>query len=277
MTHVSGATHTDSVSYSVKADDQWWPFIAKEPVIHVYLDNNEVKESGTYRFSILKISEDYEFLNPASVIDKVKLGVGTFTSNPIAQDFANSADKMFRVGSVYTFNSSYECFVASSLCLYQQIDNFHHFGFTQSATLIDNAKFYIPKAKSKNNGADAVDYRTIVNANVASGQIRAFDYELPDLPPDRIITWSDKIGIQIGYLFDYGVGGNNRLNSLPGNTAMYIAGSGKLYPFGWCVSDTSIPEAYSNKSAVCFRRFIDRNVINSNGIISSIVFEYNGH
>ena len=277
LTHVSGATHTDSVSYSVKIADQWWPFITKEPVIHVYLNNTEIKESGTYRFSILKISEDYEILNPASVIDKVKLGVGTFTSNPVAQDFANLADKMFRVGSVYTFNSAYECFVATSLCLYQEVANFRHFGFTQSTPLIDNAKFYIPKAKSKNNGADAVDYRTIVDANVAPGLIRLFDYEVPNLPPDRIITWSDKIGIQIGYLFDYGVGGNNRLSALPGNSAINIAGSGKLYPYGWCVSSTSIPEAYSNKSAVCFRRFIDRNVINSNGIISSIAFEYNRH
>ena len=280
LTHVQNAQHTNSISYTSSSRSQWSPFYKTEPIKKVFIDNSEILESGSYYFNTLKITEIYEILNPASVLDKIKQSYGQFTQNPTPQDFSSTADVLLKIINTYTFTSADTCFVATNLCMIQEVSCFDHFGFTQCAGPSgNNSKVYIPKAKSRNNGADtSMDYRTIVDRNSCSGMIRLRDYENYEdnnvVPPDRILAFDDNIGIYLGYMFDYGVGGKNRRSALPNNTAIYISSSTKLYPWGWC---ETVQGQYESRSAVCFRKFIDRNKINTNGVISSIVFEYENH
>ena len=281
LTHVENANHISDIVYTSSARYQWLPFYKSEPVKKVFIDNSEVSENGQYYFNTLKITELYEILNPASVLDKIKLAHGTFAENPTPQNFSSTADVLLKISNTYTFTGADMCFVATNLCLVQEVTTcFDHFGFTQCAGPNGtNSKIYIPKAKSRNNGSDlTIDYRTIVDRNSCSGMIRLFDYENYEdtniVPPDRILAYDDTIGIYLGYMFDYGVGGKNRRAALPSNTAIYISSTTKLYPYGWTGSATGI---YQNRSAVCFRKFIDRSKINTNGIISSMTFEYEGH
>lgn len=276
FTHVNGATHTTSFTSSDRRIDQWMP-ICKTLNRKLFLDDKEISQSGIYQFEQIKIVESYNILNPASVLSVIQQRVGTFTQNPLPIDLVDSADIAISHQIVYTFKSAVENFISTNTTFYQHL-SLDRFGFTQCIELpygdnFGTLKLYIPKAKSKNNGADAVDFRTIVNASEGAGQIEYNDFENPLLPPDRQLQFNNEIGIQVGYLFDYGVGGNNRADALVNHAAIYQSPSGmKMYPNG--ISGWKISEDFKTFSAVCFKIFLDRNKINTNGVIAKTVFEY---
>jgi hypothetical protein len=240
----------------------------------VYLDGKEILENGEYTFDEMQIVETYDVLNPASVLEKIQSGVGTFSQNPLPTDFAGVADSVMEHSITYTFKGANQNMIATSVTYIQPV-SFDHFGFTQCIELPseNGLKLYIPKAKSKNNGQDEVDFRTIVDASMGTGYIEGNDFENPNLPPDRELQFNPEIGVMIGYLFDYGVGGNNRKDALVNHKAIYQSSNGlKMYPLG--ISGNTLTQ-YGGFSAVCFKSFLDRSGINTGGVIAKNVFEYN--
>ena len=274
LTHVSGATHTGDITITDVSWTQWLPVCAS-PSIHTYIDGKEITTDGVYSFKKMEVVESYDILNPESVMELLRQNVGTFSGNPTPEDFAAGADKMLRLNVQYTFNSAAECCVTTNIIFFQAV-NLNYFGFSQANPMDDtNLKVYIPKAKSLNNGADSIDFRTIVSATGYNGNIMTNDWENPLLPPDRFMQFNDVGAFWMGYLFDYGVGGNNRASAL-NNIAYYISTTGaKMYPYG-VQGDGSAENTLSKYSAVCFRKFIDRAKVNVNGIISAFTIEYGG-
>lgn len=274
FTHISGATHTEQFTITARSISQWLP-ICRTISRRVFLDGVEVLQSGEYSFDEMQVVELYNILNPADVLLRVQNGVGTFTQNPVPTDFSASA-VVISHAITYTFTGADVNFISTNTTYHQTV-SFDHFGFTQCIELpADNGlKLYIPKAKSKNNGADAVDFRTIVDASEGTGSIRYNDFEVTSRPPDRMLQFNPEVGIMIGYLPDYGVGGPNREAALVNHTAYYQSNAGlKMYPYG--ISGNVFADGYESYSAVCFKTFIDRAGINTGGVISRNVFEYNG-
>lgn len=271
LTHKSGALNTGSILISEAEKKQWYCAI-RLANLSVILDDNLISESGDYEFNKMEICEDYDVLNPASVIEQIKSGVGTFSETPNPQSFS-TADKVVRHSIIYRFDSAYDWKIITNFIAYQDI-NIGYFGFTQQNVLSgSDIHMYIPKALPISNGQEVLDFRTIAPHNNVPQimNITSEYWENPLLPPDRWLEFSENIGLHSGYLFDYGVGGDNRKDNI--NNAFFLYTSRKCYPHG---IDTKISVNEGDSfSAVTWRKYIDRDSINTNGIISKNVFEYN--
>lgn len=268
FSHISGATHTDSFTITTSSVAQWHS-ASRVADLSVFIDGEKVTESGTYGFKKLSVCENYDVLNPASVLDLVKAGVGTFTDNPNPNSFT-AADKVVRHSIVYGFKNAAEWTIATDFIAYQNI-NIGYFGFTQMYYLTGgNLKFYLPKSLP----IDGKDFRQIeAIGSISSAYAFTSDYwENPNLPPDRWLEFDDNIGIHSGFLFDYGVGGNNRKDYV--NNAITLNSTRKLYPHG--IDNKVSVSAGDTFSAVVWRSYLDRAKINTGGIISTNAVEYAG-
>lgn len=270
--HVSGATHTNSFTTTAAVMNQMWN--QTRPVsLNISADGKPVTESGDYKFNILDICEVYDVINQADSLAEIKRRVGTFTANPIFTKLAN-VNSAARHSTTYSFNNAGSWRIAVDYTAIQNIV-LDYFGFTQMAVLPgDNIKLYIPKALPISNGEETIDFRTIAPHNnvPATMNLTSEYWENPQLPPDRWLEYSENIGVASGYLFDYGVGGENRKDNI--NNAFFLYTSRKVYPHG---IDSKISlQAGESKSAVVFRSYKDVDKINKNGIILANTVEYNG-
>lgn len=268
LTHVSGATHTDDIVITASVSQQFYSSL-RVADLSVYVDGEKITENGRYSFKRLNICENYDVLNPASVLEKIKAGVGTFTSNPNPNSFT-TADKVTRHSITYGFNNAAEWRIATNFVAYQDI-NITYFGFTQMGVISGtNRKMYIPKALP----IGGKDFRQIADwSSLSSTLYLTSEYwENPNLPPDRWLEFSDSIGVHSGYLFDFGVGGNNRKDFV--NKAFFLNTSLKCYPYG--IDNKITVNGGDVFSAVVWRSYLDRSKINTGGIIATNVVEYDG-
>ena len=270
-THVSGATHTESFTVTESVLKQMYNQ-TRPCIFNIIADDKEITESGDYEFNDLKICETYDVINQADTLKEIQRLVGTFTSNPIFTELDN-INTTVKHASIYHFKNAATWFLNVSFIAQQQI-SLGYFGFTQQLPLSGDIKMYIPKALPISNGEETLDFRTIVPYNRVpqTMNINTSYWENPNLPPDRWLEYSDKIGLASGYLFDYGVGGTNRKDNV--KNAFFLYTSRKCYPYGIDGSATNIT-AGTIKSAVVFRRYINPQKINKNGIILVDSFEYN--
>lgn len=271
LTHKSGATHTDSITLGSDGAQKQFKASLAVKALKFIADGKELTEPGDYYFSHLDICEEYDVFNVASVIEKIKEGVGTFTANPLPNSF-DDADKVVRHSIIYGFDAANDWKMAIDFILYQNII-LSYYGFTQQTPVDGNSIYmYIPKTLPISNGEETIDFRTIVPYNrvPSSMNITSTYWENPQLPPDRWMQYNDNIALHSGYLFDYGVGGNNRKDNI--NNAFYLYTSRKCYPHGISGVPTHAGDVYS---AVVWRKYIDRSEVNTNGVIARNVFEYN--
>lgn len=271
LTHKSGATHTDNIVIASSQFKQWWCGITK-PTLTIVIDGDTITESGDYTFNQLSVCEDYDVINPASAIEQIKNNVGTYTTTPNPGEIT-TADKVTRHSLIYQFDSAKDWKIITNFIAYQNI-NLTYFGFTQQDVLVgSNVKMYIPKTLPISNGSDTIDFRTIADYNTvpSSMAITSTYWEKPLFPPDRWLQYSENIGIHSGFLFDYGVGGNDRKNNV--NTAFSLYNTRKCYPYG--IDSKITVNAGNSFTAVVWRSYLDRTQINVNGIISKNVIEYN--
>lgn len=268
LTHVSGAAHTGNIVITASVVQQFYSSL-RVADLSVYVDGEKITENGRYAFKHLDICENYDVLNPASVLEKIKAGVGTFTSNPNPNSFT-TADKVTRHSITYGFNNAAEWRIATNFVAYQDII-ISYFGFTQMAAIQGaNRKMYLPKTLPING----IDFRQIVDWSSLSIALDLTSeyWENPNLPPDRWLEFSDSIGVHSGYLFDFGVGGNNRKDFV--NNAFFLNTTLKCYPHG--IDNKITVNGGDVFSAVVWRSYLDRSKINTGGIIATNVVEYDG-
>lgn len=273
FTHVSGATHTTAFTAASVDTTQWWPAFAS-PNTKVYLDGEPIGVAGEYNFREMVVSEIYDIINPASALEIVKSNVGAYTENPKPGDLSG-ADKYARISITYTFSGADKCIIATSLAAYQELGG-GYAGFIQQSPLSINSGqaryLYMPTVHSLNGGETNVDLRTLVDMSTfAPCSIKKIDCDNPQKPVDRWVQLAPSIGFTSGYLFDYGVGGNNR-NGVIDTLACHISSAPKMYPHGL---DGEM-SALENYSAVCFRNYIPRNEMTVAGLLAKNIFEYKG-
>ena len=154
--------------------------------------------------------------------------MGTFSANPTYNDLGQ--DKNTRFSLVYKFTTGGQCMIATNFIAYQNID-IGYFGFIQQGVLDgSNVNLYIPKTLPIMDGSTEKDFRTIADHNtVTTSMFLTSEYwENPLLPPDRWLQFSENVGLFIGYMFDYGVGGVNRKDMV--NNPIWIFTTRKNVP-----------------------------------------------
>lgn len=270
LTHVSGATNQEPIVVTSINDSTQLRGAMEIVSTKIYADGVEITESGDYPFSKLEICQIYDVFNTVSLLKKIQSNVGNFTANPVLAELG--ADKVARHSNVYTYVGADLWFINNTVTFYQDV-TFVKTAFTQQQKLSDSIRLYIPKALPANTSG--VDYRTVPMfpsmGNSEADTLTSAFWENPLLPPDRYLEYSASIGIASGYLFDYGVGGHNRKDCI--NTAFVIQGTKKLYPYG-IDSYVNPVKAGDSHSAICFRRYVDRASLNTDGVICTNVFEY---
>ena len=271
--HKQGATNTASFTVSDVAalSDNQLRSAMEMAGTAVYVDGKQVTESGDYPFSKLEICENYDILNTASIVDKLQEAAGTFEDNPKIYELG--ADKAARHSLVYTFVGADLWFVNKTLTFYQSVrsDSGDESLFMMNQLISGSSiKLYIPKAVVSINGTDI---RSISNFSSLGSEVNipTAAWENPLLPPDRYLQYSTAIGLSSGYLFDYGIGGNNRKDCI--SNAFYLPTTRKVYPIGIDAASVTC-NAGDSYSAVCFRKYFIPSSIDQNGVICNTVFEY---
>lgn len=268
-THINGATNISSFTVTDSAVAQLKPATRLQD-IRIYADDKLITENGKYEFSELKVCEIYDIKNVADILSRIKDSVGTYISNPPFGELEN-IPSVARMSISYIFKSASQWFMAISFTALQNME-FHFFGFTQQQILSgSNIKLYIPKLLPINNGFSNVDFRTYIPLEVSSNIIATSEYwENPNLPPDRWIETNDNVAVHSGYLFDYGVGGDNRKDNI--SEALHLYTTKKMYPRG---ANTKIQLNEGNGiGAVVWRTYIPISKINKSGILCINSFEY---
>lgn len=276
-THSSGGVNTDSFTVTSATMAQGKP-IEKLDETFIYVDGKRITESGNYNFSDkVIISQNYRIANPASVLSAVRSNAGSFTGHPNYSELPN-VDFCVKLNISYIFSDAAHCFVSQTLT-YLQTQSLGYFGYIQQELISgDNKKMYIPKTLPW--GTNNLDFRTnpdfTASTITTDVNIPSELWENPLLPPDRSIQNSDITVFSAGYLYDYGVGGNNRKDVI--NNAFNInRASRKVYPHGIDYkvnNNTPIPEG-SSYSAVAFRIYSPVSEFNQNGTLLANTFEFN--
>ena len=240
----------------------------------IFVDGIEIVESGTYNFgNKVVISQNYYIANPSSILSAVQNLHGTFTTHPI---FYNLTGVEFcaKLNISYIFTDASHCFVVQTLS-YLQNQKLGYFGFIQSGAISDTeqTKLYIPKALQ----VGTFDFRTnpVYNSttHTTSLDITSEYWENELLPPDRWIMNDSNIAFNAGYLFDYGVGGNNRKDNI-GN-AFFLYTSRKMYPHGIDGMKLGNVSGGSSYSSVAYRIYKPSSEFEQNGKRMINCFEFN--
>ena len=267
LTHISGATHTNSMSVSGVSAQQLKP---AEKVIdkHLILDGDEIVEHGTYTFAQMKIEEVYEIYNPASVLAIIQSNVGNYTSNPIYNDLGADVNAIHSL--VYIFDSATDVKVITSFTAMQYMSA--SFGFMQKGVMQgQQMKMYIPKTKSITISGNTYDFASIENYNslTSNVSITKTDWVSENDAPDRFMEFDENIGVCGGILFDCGIY-QDRKNLV--STAIRLASTRKVYPYGF---EGKILNAGDSYFAVNFRKHVSVSNINQSGVLCNLLFEYN--
>ena len=246
-----------------------WYCATDVPDLDVFVDGNRVTQDGDYPCIEIKVCEAYDIYNVQSVLEKLRLGVGTYTDNPNPASFT-AADRCTRLTNTYFFHSAEQWFVATTLSAFQNID-FVSFGFTQQGAL-SSSSLYIPKTLPVSIGESTIDFRTCpaYPAHSDTVYITSETSETPNLPPDRWLAFNTDIAIHSGLMYDFGVGGARRKDVV--DKYFYLPSTLKIYPRG--IDNKISIAAGDSYSAVAWRTYLDRSTVMANGVISVNKFVY---
>ena len=274
-THISGGTNTGNIVATAATVSQGKPVEKLDETV-VAVDGVRVSQLGTYKFKdTVIISQNYKIANYSSILNVLKANVGTYTDHPDYSEL-EGVDYCAKLSISYIYTDAAHLFVSQSIT-FLQTQEFGLFGFIQKAAFSGaNTRLYIPKALPVAN-ADNLDFRTNPLYGITvSTYISSSYFENPNLPPDRFIMSNNNIAFSSGYLFDYGVGGNNRKDMVE-NAILLNYPTKKIYPRGIDKGKVGATQTKgSNYSAVCFRNFSPVGTFNQDGKLLLNSFEYNG-
>ena len=235
LTHVEGATHTDTMTGYTRTQYLLAP-IDKNHTKKVLLDGiTEASDDGEYRAeAFVDIVEEYDVINPQGIIPTILANMpqGGYTENPEIDG-----------GSTFLhFSNIYRILSDGTMLLFSSLDNdvpvtLNYWGATQyaqktSASTFGGALFrYIPKALPIDNR----DFRTpfnMANWNFTANITTQY-WEDADNPPDRLLhLYTDGngqyvAGFAVGYLPVADGSGSERKTNI--SNAMYLYQTQKAY------------------------------------------------
>lgn len=266
LTHVSGATHTTSISISSAAQDQL-SYSINDNIVKIYIDEREITEDGIHNCYKANIKESYNILDYVDII--------TYMQNHIGADFSSDTVR-HEIDSIIAVNNMVEI-TASNEVVYTKIKAIKNCylvncGFMQASVLTASNSGtvyrYLNGVASGNNFAsdtlvDMTNYST-------SYDIRNTMLINADKPTNRCVdickdgSGNILYGFTFGFVPDMSYGSDEYRKNLP--TLWDLRNTRKSYPY--CIYNT---EFNSNQfiDVVGYRHYImpGQDITNRSSIV----------
>lgn len=256
LTHVSGATNTETIVFSDPTMDFILPAINRHSLKIMTADNVEISGNGKLHGEYFDVVESYDIVDPVAAINYLKLNVGSCTNDSVADD---SIQSLCKVNLVYRITSGCGCTVYQSIDSIENV-NYVYAGLIQCMKIGDYA--YVPDAF--NNDVQLLSGTTL--------PIDTPTWNDASKVPYRYYEFSDasfSTGFFIGY--DPRIGMANNSNRILNCTdaGMYYS-THKVYPR--LINNVTINSG-ETVEAVCFRC----PIIKRNDGSLAVTFNYVGN
>ena len=226
LTHVSGATNTQSVDVTNRTGGQLYPSVNNQKVDYV-LDGKVLTGDGTYSGDTLQVVESYRIMDYKDIIDWSRANIG--------EAFANDdIESVVEIKNIYTFTKGLRISTSHSLTAIKPV-SLMRCGFLQAVAIglsghktirtmpgvsVDGCTFDV--------GQDLTDYNT--NLLITDGHLKD-----SITPPSYYTDWlvdsenNRKYGFSMGYIPDKT---NSKNSDRLQNSSIYwdLRSSRKSYP-----------------------------------------------
>lgn len=267
LTHSQGAVNTEEIKDFEVINDQLTPIVCHENKKILLNGFIEVSSGGTYSAKYIDIIEEYNIINPSSIVAYLQenMPTGGYTDNPAL----NVGSVVAKVKNIYRFLSDGTMLVITDFTNLIQI-NMGYIGIIQNMIPSEKILRYIPKAKSVTVGKNTYEFR--IPRDMALPMSDAVNltseyWEVPNSPPDRLIDFYkdvsgvSKIGFVVGYLPT-----EDNMASRNVNNAWFLYTTKKSYPHFVDNSLQNPLQAGTTIRGMAYRKFYDIPSDNSNRI-----------
>lgn len=259
LTHVSGATNTESFTPSAVSSKQMYPVI-KNRILKCAVDGQTLPTlDGTfYYYDNATFNESYEIMNKSSIVEWLITKVGT---SPTPSQYDGTSD--LSVSMSYVFDTNGNCTIYTDFLALNAVAEFQDIMFIQCQkfmTGFGNIRYYIPNSLPLTHESISYDFRTLqdMTSFTASSRIN-FTHDKCEAGKqlcDRVLQLNDNVGMSVGYLPVLDAASDIRRTNAS-NKALQISELSKIYMS--CIDGLQTSLAAGDYfSAVCYRNFYKR-------------------
>ena len=237
LSHVSGATHTSTVSISGGSSDQVYPSV-NHNTEKIIINGNEITDDGTYYCDGFDIIEHYEIIDYAKLNTYLKAHIGSSI-----EDVKNNIDSVLALDYVYHITTNgeviYSCATAiEETCLANS-------GFLQGYVLSSNGNTVYRYVNGVKNGSTFASSNLVDMTNYSTTNY-IYKTDLIDgaKPTNRCVDIAKdsnneiKYGFAFGFIPDLSDGSDAKRASLDSTFVWDMRNSKKSYPL--CASNKSL-------------------------------------
>ena len=249
LSHVSGATHTDTVSISGGLNDQFWPAINHRSV-KIIANGEEITGSTSFATNNLKVYEHYEIMDYADMVSVMQNNVGS-----ALDDIKDSVDSMLALDYVYEIVSGSEIIYTTATALSEA--GLVNSGFMQAEILdaVGGSVYRYANGIKDSNAFASSSLHDMTNYS-DNVQIKPSDMIDANKPTNRVVDLCMSAGqilygFTIGFIPDMSYGSDAKRKDL--STIWDMRSSKKIYP--WCVADKTLASGES-VGVIGYRHYI---------------------
>lgn len=222
LTHVSGATHTTSIT---KEGETVSNAIRAEYIRNVdyYMDNNKLETDGKYYTDNIKVIENYSILSYKGIYDWAVSHIGSNYKENLAD-----IDVTIEQSNIYAFDNELTCIITSNITAVEKV-HLQDCGFLQSYK-INGATRYMFGINPINNQ----DFTQGINvSNITTSLIVSKTYwRNENIAPSYYIDYLVNKGLSftMGYLPEFSSSSIATRKDIISNRAWELRDTGKSYP-----------------------------------------------
>ena len=235
LSHVSGATHTDSVSFSTATSIQMLPTFKNYHLTFTDENGKQITGNGAYSaYNYFQVDEYYELFDVVDLVTKLIANVGSNT-NASYYDVGIESDLIIQ--NSYKVFANGSIVVACNAIPMKSGVYVEYFGGVQSIKIGDD--IYAP----------FTTLDSIQTQGSSSIELTPSAWRDPDFPAYKMYQFSGNNGFAVGYCIDYGQGipATRKTKVAEGSGAGFWYGSShKMYPHFYEYVLTNAPDLYGN-------------------------------
>ena len=269
LTHVSGATHTDTVPISGMTESQLYPSVNNHS-LDIYANGKKITQNGAYITSRLIVKEHYEIMD--------FIGMSNYLKAHIGSDLAtvrNNIDSVLALDYTYIITEDSEV-IYSCVRAIDEI-NLANSGFIQATAIYGNNGTVYRYVNGVKNGTDFASSSLVDMTNYnADKTIKKSDLIDPSKPVNRCVdickdgNGNILYGFVIGFIPDKSFGADSKRASILTSDSSVIwdmRSTKKSYPY--CVYNKTLSTGESI-NVVTYRHYIMPNTPITNETVINI-------
>ena len=219
LTHVSGATHTGTVTITTASSVQMLPTFKNYSLSFTDENGKAITQDGAYfGYKHFQMDESYECLSVSDIVTTLKTNVG---SNTNSSYYADTIDANLLIQNSFKVFPNGSIVVACNAVPLKTGVYIEYWGGVQSGKIGDD--IYAP----------FTNYDSIQTQSSSSVNLTSSTWKDVDFPAYKMFQFSGNNGFAVGYCIDYGQGlpATRKDNLSGGNGAGFWYGSShKMYP-----------------------------------------------